>query len=175
MNVLDKYKDMSVDEIRIDVQRHTFPYSVLMQHIEGDFNISTLIRNSNAFGVREVFYFGRKKWDRRGAVGTHNYTQLTHIDSLDEVLNLKKNGRLIAVENNIEGAVELSTFNPQHGDIFVFGEECSGISENLLKVCDTAVYIKQWGSVRSLNVGTASGILMCSVSSIFDNSNNIQN
>ena len=175
MNVLDKYKDMSIEDIRLDIQRHTFPYSVLMQHIEGDFNISTLIRNANAFGVKEVFYFGKKKWDRRGSVGTHNYTQLTHLDSLESVLELKNKGRLIAVENNIESAVDLTEFEPKPDDIFVFGEECSGITQDLLKGCDAAVYIKQWGSVRSLNVGTASGILMNSISSTFETSARIQN
>jgi len=44
--------------------------------------------------------------------------------------------------------------------IFAFGEENSGLTPEMLAVCDALVYIKQFGSVRSLNVGTASGIIM---------------
>jgi tRNA G18 (ribose-2'-O)-methylase SpoU len=42
----------------------------------------------------------------------------------------------------------------------IFGQEQIGIPKKLLDLCDELVYIKQYGSVRSLNVGTASGIAM---------------
>ena len=42
----------------------------------------------------------------------------------------------------------------------IFGEEGEGISPLLLKNCDYCVNISQFGSVRSLNVGTSSGIAM---------------
>ena len=45
--------------------------------------------------------------------------------------------------------------------VMVFGQEQIGIPQDiLLDLCDDVVYIKQYGSVRSLNVGTASGIAM---------------
>lgn len=169
MNVIDTYKNMSVEDIRLDVQRNVFPYSALMQHINGDFNISTFIRNANAFGVKEVFYIGKKKWDRRGAVGTHNYTQLTHLSCLEDLQALKPNHRLVAVETNIPEAEDVCDFVPQKNDVFLFGEETSGLTKDILEICDAAVFIKQWGSVRSLNVGTASGVFFHRVSSFFEN------
>ena len=42
----------------------------------------------------------------------------------------------------------------------IFGEESQGLTEEMLKLCDYAVEITQYGSVRSLNVGTSSGIVM---------------
>lgn len=164
MNVLDKFKGWSVEQIRLDVQRDALPYSILMQHIDGDFNISTVIRNANAFAATEVLYFGKKKWDRRGAVGTHNYTQLTHIDDIDAIRELSTQRRLVALENNVEGVILLDDFEPQRNDIFVLGEESTGVTEDILKLCSCVVSIPQLGSVRSLNVGTASGILMYDVS-----------
>jgi tRNA G18 (ribose-2'-O)-methylase SpoU len=41
-----------------------------------------------------------------------------------------------------------------------FGEEGTGLSKETMELCDIVVHITQYGSVRSLNVGTASGIAM---------------
>jgi tRNA G18 (ribose-2'-O)-methylase SpoU len=166
LNVINQYKEWTVAKIKEDLERKSFPYAVMMQHINGDFNISTFIRNGNAFGAREIFYWGKKKWDRRGAVGSHNYKQLTHLSSFEDIQSLKKGRRFIAIDNNIErDSKKLNDFTPMENDIYVFGEESCGIQKEVLDICDEFVYIPQWGSVRSVNVGTASGIIMQYVSS----------
>ena len=44
--------------------------------------------------------------------------------------------------------------------IMIFGEEGIGLSEEMLSLADHVVSITQYGSVRSMNVGTTSGIAM---------------
>jgi tRNA G18 (ribose-2'-O)-methylase SpoU len=44
--------------------------------------------------------------------------------------------------------------------IFIFGEENAGLSEKILMACSCVLTIPTYGSVRSLNVGTTSGIIM---------------
>ena len=90
MNVLDEYKSWAPEKIKTEIKKNTFPYAVMMQHIGGDYNISTLIRNANAFGAKEVYYYGRRKWDRRGAVGTHHYTDLIFLDCVEDIKSLKE-------------------------------------------------------------------------------------
>lgn len=165
--MIDEYKSWETIKIKEDLERKAFNYSVLMQHIAGDFNISTFVRNANAFGVKDLYYFGKRKWDRRGAVGTHNYKQLVHIDDLEDLKKLKLKYRFVAVENSVEKPTEISSFIPKENDIYIFGEEMLGIKEEILELCDEFIYIKQYGSVRSLNVGTASGIIMNHVSNYF--------
>lgn len=160
MNVVDCYKTWEVSEIKADVQKNTFPYAVMMQHIQGDYNISTLIRNANAFGAAQVYYYGRRKWDRRGAVGTHHYTDLSYLDSIENIISLKEKYHFVGVENNIEGAKNINDYTPRKNTLFIFGEENSGIEKKVLDLCDEIIYIPQYGSVRSLNVGTCSGIIM---------------
>jgi tRNA G18 (ribose-2'-O)-methylase SpoU len=168
-NVLDSYALFSDAQIKEDLTRKSFPYAVMMQHINGDFNISTFIRNGNAFGVERIFYYGKRKWDRRGAVGTHNYKQLDHLDGLEEIDGLREKYRFVAVENGVQSAIPLHEFVPAVNDLYIFGEESQGISSEILSMCEACVYIPQYGSVRSLNVGTASGILMHHVSLFFKN------
>lgn len=166
-NVIDYYKGWEPIRVREDLARKAFPYSVLMQHIAGDFNISTFIRNGNAFGVDKIYYFGQRKWDRRGAVGTHNYKQLHHIATFEELKLLSNQHRFVAIENSIEGAQPINEFQPQAGDVYLFGEESQGLTQEILELCKDFVFIPQFGSVRSLNVGTASGIIMHHTTSWF--------
>ena len=79
-----------VDLIKREVEKNTFPYAVLMENCGSDFNLSTLVRNANAFGAKEVFYLkDKKRWDKRGAVGTYHYTNVQHLSSYDQIEELK--------------------------------------------------------------------------------------
>jgi len=162
-NVADHYKGKDVDFIRKDLQKNAHSFAVLMEHWKGDFNISTMIRNANAFNAKEVFYIGKKKWDRRGAVGTHHYTPLRHVKSFDGLKDLKSLYTFVAIDNNMPDTLKLTKFNwneLEKPPLMIFGEESQGLTEEMLKLCDYAVEITQYGSVRSLNVGTSSGIVM---------------
>lgn len=158
-NVIDEFKGLPDETIVQTLKDRALPYAVLMDHLLGDFNLGTVIRNANAFSAREVFYLGKKKVDRRGALGTYKYTPVTYLDSIDKVKELKKTYRLVALDN-IQGSQPLRQYQWQQPSILVLGEEGRGIGPELLALCDDMVYIPQTGSVRSLNVGCASAIAM---------------
>ncbi len=158
-NIIDSYRSWTDDLIKEDLQKKAFPYAVLMTHVQGDFNIGTVIRNANAFGAKNVFYYGTRKWDRRGTVGSHIRTPVQYLSSLEEIIELKKEYTLVALEQTSQ-AVKLPDFVWPDKFLLVVGEEGPGIAEECLDLCDLFVEIPMFGSVRSLNVGTASGIAM---------------
>jgi len=137
-----------------------------MVNIEGDFNLSTMIRNANFFGFKSVHYIGKKKWDKRGSVGTHHYTPIYYHKDESSFISQCSTRTLIAVENNIPQynykTVNLFDyeFTNLSNPIFLFGEENRGLSDWILDRADIIMTIPNYGSVRSLNVGTTSGIVM---------------
>ena len=163
-NVVDRYKNWSTESIRKDLQRTANPFAVCMEHWQGDFNISTLIRNANAFNARKVYYLGKKKYDRRGTVGAHHYVDLVFLNSgVSELVDLKNEYTIIAIDNNVPNTHKLGEFDwnmLEKPPLMVFGEEGVGLTDEVLKIADYSIEIPQYGSVRSLNVGTSSGILM---------------
>lgn len=173
-NVVDRYKSWSTESIKKDLQRNSNPFAVCMEHWQGDFNISTLMRNANAFNAREVFYFGKKRFDRRGTVGSHHYIHFTHLQrGISELLALKKDYTIIGVENNVSNTSKLNKFDwlsLEKPPLMLFGEEGVGLTKEALKLADYCIEIPQYGSVRSLNVGTSSGILMYSFLQSLENS-----
>jgi len=165
-NVVDRYKNWPTESIKRDLQRTANPFAVCMEHWQGDFNISTLIRNANAFNAKKVYYLGKKKYDRRGTVGTHHYVDLVFLDGgVSELVDLKKTYTIVAIDNNVPDTYKLDKFDwlsLKKPPLMVFGEEGVGLTPEVLKIVDYSVEIPQYGSVRSLNVGTSSGILMYS-------------
>lgn len=160
-NVVDKYKFFSEEEIKLDLKKNSLPFSICFLNVIGDFNIATGIRNANAFGARDIFYIGNKKFDRRATVGVLNYTDINHLSSLEELKFLKERFIFVASELT-KTSTNLVNFDwPKNKEVLIiFGEEGSGLSEEVLNLCDFVVEIPQTGSVPSLNVGTASGIIM---------------
>ena len=159
-NVIDRYKNWSIDLIKDQLKKDCFPYIVCMENIIGDFNMGTVIRNANAFGASKVYFIGKRKWDRRGAVGSYHYTDFIHISTVEELLLLKEEGYSFIGLDNVKNSVPMEKFSWPRKTLMIFGEEGNGITPEVLSVCDHIVAITQYGSVRSLNAGTASGIAM---------------
>lgn len=155
-NVIDRFKGWGEELIRSELSKNSFPYAILMENILGDFNIGTVIRSANAFGASKVYYTGRRKWDRRGAVGTHNYTMVEYVEDISLLSN---DYEFVGLEN-CEGSEDLIKFNWPRNSLMIVGEEGRGLSDGILELCDRIVSIPQYGSVRSLNAASAAGIAM---------------
>jgi tRNA G18 (ribose-2'-O)-methylase SpoU len=159
-NVADRFKSKTTEEIRQELRTTAHPFAVAMENWRGNFNFSTLVRNANAFNAREVFYLGDKKWDRRGAVGVHNYTDVVFVPTIDEFLKLKQQYVFVGIDNIAGKSVSVSSYQFVPNTLFVFGEEEAGLTPEMQSFCKDIVEIPMYGSVRSLNCGTASGIIM---------------
>lgn len=171
-NVIDKFKSLSTADIKEELRKTALPFAVCMEHVIGDFNMGTVIRNANAFNAREVFYVGNKRRDRRSEVGVSNYTDIKWLGCLDELIKLKDKYQFIGIDN-IPGAISIADFKYEFSSnkeiMFIFGEEGVGLTPTVQSYCDALLYIEQYGSVRSLNVGTASGIIFFDFASKYKN------
>ena len=164
-NVKDCYKHLETHEIKEDLAKRSHPFSVMYENVLQDFNLGTGVRNANAFNARSVYYFGRKRFDRRGLQGTQHYLTFSHIATRNQLVNMKDKYYFVAFDN-IPGSVSLESYDWNgYGKevMMIFGSEGAGISKETLDICDKIVSISDYGSVRSMNVGSASGIAMLSL------------
>jgi tRNA G18 (ribose-2'-O)-methylase SpoU len=164
--VVDYMKWMNTDQIKKELAKKKNNFSILLVNIDYDNNSGNIVRTANAMGAAEVILWGRRNFDRRSSMGTEfymNFQQIKYIEEFDEVL---KDFDLIVGLDNIEGATDITTFNWQTNDnqhpktLICLGQESTGLPHDIISKCDNLVYIPQFGSVRSLNVGTAAGIAM---------------
>lgn len=160
-NLIDHFKYWRHDAILAALDARRNPFVVVLENFGYDFNIATAIRNANAFLAREVWIVGRRRFDRRGAMGTHRYQHVHH--STDEAALLARlhgEGKRIVAVDNIPGAESLFDYRWSRDSVLIFGQEQIGVCPDALAAADDVVYIPQYGSTRSINVGTASGIAM---------------
>lgn len=160
-NVIDKYKGLSMEAIVADLDATRISLEIAVENVGRDFNMGTIIRTANAFNVRKVHIIGSRQWNKRGAMKTDAYLDIiyhqTITDFFDFTSSVKK--PVIAVDI-VSGAVPLHRVSLPVDGILVFGAEGPGLSEDLLRRADKVVFIEQFGSTRSVNVGVAAGIAM---------------
>lgn len=183
LNVHDEYKTWSIDELRQKQNDDTNNFYTLCFNISGNVNISTVIRSTCIFGGKGTFIYGRSPFDRRGEVGSRNYIQVTTIRSQpDDNLNFDSNDFISKMKSFKlvpifceQGGILVNNYNWDVVDYcnnnnltpcLVFGNENIGIPSSFMeevisKIPESLIVsIPQKGVLRSLNVGTCSGIVM---------------
>jgi tRNA G18 (ribose-2'-O)-methylase SpoU len=158
-NVVDRYKGMSEEEIKLDLRATAFPFAVCMENWISDFNFSSLVRNANGFGASAVYYIGNKKVDRRGMVGCHNYTDVIFLPTIDEFRILNNEYTFVGLDN-VPGAIPLPSYSWSPKSLMIFGSEGTGLTPMMQAMCNDIVAIPMFGSVRSFNCSSASAVVM---------------
>jgi tRNA G18 (ribose-2'-O)-methylase SpoU len=165
-NVKDELKGLSNEEIKEKLRASALPAAMLLQNIEHDLNLGTIVRSANSFGIVDIYFYGKRRFDRRSCCGTYHYMNLQFLSTLDEVRALKDRYRFVALENNIERKPQpLTGYAWPVNPMIICGEESIGITPDLLELADDVIEIESFGSVRSMNVGVAASIAMFAYSS----------
>ena len=166
-NVTDEFKGLPTEEIRDAVRSRTLGFAVAMVNWTGDFNFSSLVRSANSFGAEKVYYVSEKsRWDKRGAQGTYNYTDVEWVASEEGLVEAAKRDdfTMVALEQT-SVAVGLYDYVFPERPMLVLGNESVGVSDELLSKIDNHVVIPSVGSTRSLNAAVAGSVAMSWVAS----------
>lgn len=158
-NVVDAYKGMPIEAIVADLDTAGVGLEIAIENLARDFNMGTIVRSANAFGVRTVHVIGRRQWNKRGAMMTDKYLHVVYHASIESFLAVTAGKTLIAFDN-VAGSVPLHQTPLPKRAVLLFGAEGPGISQELLERANAIVAIEQFGSTRSINVGVAAGIAM---------------
>lgn len=180
LNVHDHLKGLSVPELKEMCDQDRLPFAVCVLNVTGELNVGTIVRNALLTGAERVAVMGRRKYDKRGTVGSENYVQVDRIDALNE------DGLTINPEI-FWGWMDEHGYSPifcEHGgtplgDVFwaatvlrlkpkkiclVFGNENRGVQDDILNdKRGMIISIPQKGVIRSFNVASSAGIVMYSM------------
>jgi len=160
-NVTDEFKGVPHDEIVSALDARGVRLEIAIENLERDFNMGTIVRSANAFGVRRVHVIGRRSWNKRGAMMTDKYLELVyHASVADFARSMADIETQIVSVDNVADSVDIRQAQKSTKTILVFGAEGPGLSTDMLAASSSVVAIPQLGSTRSLNVGVAAGIAM---------------
>ena len=161
-NVPDRYRYWRREAIIADLDaQYRNGLHVAIENIDHDFNIGSIVRTANAFGVAAFHIVGKKRWNRRGAMVTDRYQHEFHHARPEDFLQwARDNDRAVVAVDIVPGAVPLEHTRLPKNAVLVFGEEGGGVSKPLIDAAALTVAISQFGSTRSINVGHAAAIVM---------------
>ena len=151
------------------------PVYVLLNSIRSSYNVGSIFRTSDGAMIEKLFLCGYtpyppKKEVLKTALGSQDSVNWEYVKDPKEVLlSLKQKGIKIC-------ALELTSISKPYYQIIendfpiclVIGNEISGVSQELLDICDFSIEIPQYGIKQSLNVAVAYGIAVFDLRRIYD-------
>lgn len=152
---------MPINDIISRLDERGSQVEIAIENTLRDFNMGSIVRSANAFGVRVVHVIGRRQWNKRGAMMTDKYIHMMyHADFAALREYADEASRTIVAIDNVDGAISMTVADKPANALLLFGQEGPGLSDEALSSADHVVAIEQIGSTRSLNVSVAAGIAL---------------
>lgn len=151
------------------------PVIIIADNIRSLNNIGSLFRTADAFAIEKIYLCGitatpPNREIHKTALGAELTIDWEYYDNtIDAVAKAKEEGYLLTAIEQIEGAVQLDTFqiDPTVRYAVVLGNEVEGVSQSVADCCDIAIEIPQTGTKHSLNVSVAAGVVLWQIFSQF--------
>ncbi len=139
---------------------------LICQNIRSLFNVGSLFRCADVFGVSKVYLCGYtgfppRKEISKTALGADEWvSRERHWHTHLLIKKLKKQGVRIVVLETGKESLPLPKFKPQFPLALVVGSETRGVSKKVLVLADEVVKIPMLGKKESLNVAVAAAIVL---------------
>lgn len=141
------------------------PFCVVLNSIRSLYNVGSLFRTADGIGIEKLWLCGITGYPPQSGIAKtalgaeENVPWDYRKDILSLLRELKGQGYQIVLLEQIAESIPHDQFKPQSPVCLVVGNEISGISDELLTICDAAVEIDMSGIKNSLNVAVAFGII----------------
>jgi len=166
-------RKLSMDELnRVSVEKFSelekIPLICVLDNIRSQHNIGSIFRTSDAFRIEELYLCGitatpPNREINKSALGATESVRWQYFENTQLAIGkLKKEGyRIIAIEQ-AQGSVDLESYTPDPSEkvALVFGNEVSGVSDEVMQLVDACLEIPQFGTKHSFNVSVTAAIVM---------------
>ncbi len=158
------------------------PVYVILNSIRSNYNVGSIFRTSDGAMIEKLFLCGYtpypprpdlpsgKKEILKTALGATDSVNWEYVkDPTAVIRKLKSEGIKICALELTESSKPYYKLNRNDFPIcLIVGNEISGVSQELLDLCDFSIEIPQFGIKQSLNVAVAYGIAVFELRKIFD-------
>lgn len=145
-----------------------FPFIIALDEVRSLLNIGSVFRSADAFRSEGIVLGGLSpqpnKEMNKTALGATESVDWSYTEEgiLKPLMNLKNKGYQLWAVEQTSHAVDLKEWQPDLSakQVLIFGNEVSGVSDEVLEICDGAIEIPQYGTKHSLNISVSAGIVM---------------
>ena len=145
-----------------------FPVIVVLDNIRSMHNVGSVFRTADAFLLEGIYLCGYTPQPphrdiQKTALGATETVEWKYFpNTMEAVQALQEAGYTMIAVEQVENSIPLRDFSPGNNSKLgiVFGNEVSGVGEEVLKRCDASLEIPQFGMKHSLNISVAAGIVL---------------
>jgi 23S rRNA (guanosine2251-2'-O)-methyltransferase len=155
----------SEDDLLDALQTVKNPLLLALDGVQDPHNLGACLRTADACGALAVIVPRDRAAQltptvRKVAVGAAETTPVVAVTNLVRTLKLLKEASLWVVGADAEGAKPAHEVDLKGGTVLVLGAEGSGLRHLTKQTCDWMARLPQLGTVESLNVSVAAGMLL---------------
>lgn len=156
---------------RIDVnkykQQEKTPLVLVLDNVRSALNVGSAFRTADGFALHKIYLCGitaqpPHKEILKTAIGATESVDWEYFeDPVEAVQKLQAEGWQVWAVEQAENSTSLEQFKPEVGSkiAVIFGNEVSGVSDDVMEIVDGALEIPQYGTKHSLNIAVCVGIV----------------
>lgn len=141
---------------------------LVLDNIRSAHNVGSAFRSGDSFRADKVWLCGicacpPSAEIHKTALGAEDSLPWEWVeDTLEAVRRLKAEGYTVVAAEQTAESVMLNEFRPEPGRKYalVFGNEVSGVRQDVVDECDFCLEIPQFGTKHSLNVSVSIGVML---------------
>ena len=161
-------KEILEQNLERTIPDHLSKLKILLHNVRSMHNVGAAFRSADAFGIDEIFMSGYTPTPPRPeitktAIGAQKHVEWQQVEHPQkQIETLKGKGyRIVGLEQMTDSILLPDYRIPEEQDIcLVFGNEVTGIDEDILTYIDDFVEIPQYGHKHSLNVSVTVGVAL---------------
>jgi tRNA G18 (ribose-2'-O)-methylase SpoU len=151
------------------------PVYVVLNSIRSNYNVGSIFRTSDGAMIEKLYLCGYtphppKKEILKTALGATESVNWEYIkDPRDVIMKMKDKGvKICALELTDNSFPYFSLEKDVFPLCVLIGNEITGVSQELLDLCDFSIEIPQYGIKQSLNVAVAYGVTVFELRKLYD-------
>ena len=141
---------------------------LVLDNIRSAHNVGSAFRSGDSFKADKVWLCGicacpPSAEIHKTALGAEDSLPWEKVeDTLEAVRRLKAEGYTVVAAEQTTESLMLNDFRPEPGRKYalVFGNEVSGVRQDVVDECDFCLEIPQFGTKHSLNVSVSIGVML---------------
>ena len=140
--------------------------TVVLENVFDPHNISAVMRTCDAVGIQDIYILNtkippHKRWGAKSSSSAAKWLSIHQFTNAEECfIALRAKFKKIYTTHLSTDAVGLHELNLTESVALVFGNEHSGVSEEIIAMADGNFIIPQVGIIKSLNISVACAVTL---------------
>ncbi len=153
-------------KLKTVLENRQFNLTLVLENVFDPHNISAVMRTADAVGVQEIYVLNtkiprHKKFGEKSSSSAAKWLTVHQFDNAEECFKaLRTKGYTIYTTHLAEDSVSLYKMDLTQKMALVFGNEHSGVSDEIRALADGNFLIPQYGIIQSLNISVACAVTL---------------